>query len=160
MTKERFTGEILALKDTLYGVSRTYLRSCEDCADAVQEAILKAWAHLPTLRREEYFRTWVVRILINECKRTLKRQRRLVLVAQYPETAAEPGEDGGLYEAVMALPEKYRLPLVLHYCEGCSVAEVGHALRLPKGTVVSRLSRGRELLKRDYFTGEARLDEG
>ncbi len=57
MTKERFTQEILSLSDTMYTVARTYLRSSCDCADAVQESILKAWANLHGLRREEYLPT-------------------------------------------------------------------------------------------------------
>jgi len=160
MIKEHFTQEILALSDTMYGVARTYLRSYADCADAVQESILKAWAHLPTLRKEQYFRTWVIRILINECKNMLKRQKRIVFLEAFPETASASEEDNILYETMMTLEEKYRVPLVLYHCEGYSVAEIAHVLRLSKGTVSSRIARGREILKRAYQKQEVCFYEG
>ncbi len=160
MTKDCFTQEVLCLTDTMYGVARTYLRSRDDCADAVQESILKAWVHLSALRRERYFRTWVIRILINECKNILKKQKRTISAAASPEAASASEAEGMLYETMMALKECYRVPLVLYHCEGYTVAEIAHALRLPKGTVASRLSRGREILRRDYIKGEACLHEG
>ena len=160
MTKERFSQEILALSDTMYGVARTYLRSYDDCADAVQESILKAWAHLHTLRKEQYLGTWIIRILINECKSILKKQKRMVSVAEFPETESMPDSDNTLYETMMALDEKYRMPLVLYYCEGYSVEEIAQILRLPRGTVTSRLDRGREILKQDYQKQEVCFDEG
>lgn len=159
MTKECFTQEILSLSDTMYGVSRTYLRSYADCADAVQESILKAWAGLPALHKEQYFRTWVIRILINECKNILKKQMRTVSVADFPEPAILTETDNALYETMMALEEKYRVPLVLYHCEGYSVQEIAKILYLPKGTVTSRLARGREILKRDYQLREVCFDE-
>jgi RNA polymerase sigma-70 factor, ECF subfamily len=160
MTKERFTQEILSQSDTMYGVARTYLRSYADCADAVQESILKAWAGLPTLRKEQYFRTWIIRILINECKNMLKKQKRTVSAAEFPETAILPEADNVLYETMMTLEEKYRIPLVLYHCEDYTAQEIAQILRLPKGTVTSRLARGREILKRDYQKREVCIDEG
>ena len=160
MTKECFTREILAMTDTLYGVSRTYLHQDADCADAVQESILKAWVHLASLKKEAYFRTWVIRILINECKSMCKRKRRMVPVAQFPDTIAPPGPDNGLYAVLLALDEKYRIPLVLYHCEGYAVEEIARILRLPKGTVLSRLFRGREKLRQDFAAQEVCLYEG
>jgi RNA polymerase sigma-70 factor (ECF subfamily) len=160
MTKESFAQEVMALSDTMYGVARTYLRSNADCADAVQESILKAWVGLPSLRKEQYFQTWVIRILINECKSMLKRQKRTVSVGDFPETAILSETDNALYETMMALAEKYRVPLVLYHCEGYTTQEIARMLRLPKGTVTSRLARGREILKRDYQKREVCFDEG
>ncbi len=160
MTKDCFEREVLSLADTMYGVARTYLRSPEDCKDAVQESILKAWSHLPALRREEFFRTWIIRILINECKGILKRQKRTVSSAEFPETSSMPETGNGLYETMVALDEKYRVPLVLYHCEGYSIQAISKILRLPKGTVTSRLARGRELLKRNYLKREVCFDEG
>jgi RNA polymerase sigma-70 factor (ECF subfamily) len=159
MTKERFTQEILSLSDTMYGVARTYLRSSCDCADAVQESILKAWASLRSLRREEYFRTWVIRILINECKALLKKGRLTVPMADFPDRAAEPAAWPELYEALMALKEKYRTPLVLYHCEGYTVDQIARILHLPCGTVTSRLQRGRQIFKREWHQQEVDLHE-
>ncbi len=160
MTKECFTNEILAMTDTLYGVARTYMHQDADCADAVQESILKAWACLPTLKEEAYFRTWVIRILINECKSMLRRKKRMMSVAEVPDAIAAPSTDTELYTAIKSLDEKYRIPLALFYCEGYTVEEIARILHLPKGTVTSRLFRGREKLRQVAAMQEVCLHEG
>ena len=72
MTKTEFTDAVLAAEPTLYRVAKSMLGSEADCADAAQNAILHAWERLDTLKKPEYFKTWLVRILINECKGVLR----------------------------------------------------------------------------------------
>ena len=76
MDREQFTSAVLAAEPTLYRVAKTMLRSEHDCADAAQQAILRAWEQLDSLRSTRYFKTWLVRILINECSTILRRQQR------------------------------------------------------------------------------------
>ena len=78
MDREQFTSAVLAAEPTLYRVAKTMLRSEHDCADAAQQAILRAWEQLDSLRSTRYFKTWLVRILINECSTILRRQQRLL----------------------------------------------------------------------------------
>ena len=72
MTRETFSNLILDSEPTLYRVAMSMLRNEKDCEDAVQTAILTAFEKLGMLRREEYFKTWLVRILINVCNKQLK----------------------------------------------------------------------------------------
>ncbi len=132
---------------TLYRVSRTVLRSDEDCADAVQEALLKAWRGVGSLRRPEYFRTWLVRIVLNECY-TLCRRYRSVLPLQAADRAVSTDADAtlDLRDAILALPERLRLAVVIVYVEGFCMEEAARALGVPVGTVKSRLSRARAKL--------------
>jgi RNA polymerase sigma factor, sigma-70 family len=150
MDKELFSTRVEAMEGTLYGMARTYLREPADCADAVQDAALKAWQSLHSLRDENRFETWVVRILINECKAILRKGKRVVLMADIPDAIAPEGADKALYEAIFALDIHYRAPFVLFYVEGYSVEEIARMLRLPKGTVTSRLKRAREKVKQIY----------
>ncbi|MGN0402919.1 MAG: sigma factor, partial [Acetatifactor sp.] len=60
-------SHVLGAEETLFHISFSILRNEQDCADAVQEAILKAYSCLDKLRDEKYFKTWIVRILLNEC---------------------------------------------------------------------------------------------
>lgn len=150
MNKEEFAARMEAMQDTLYGVSRTYLRGSTDCADAIQEAVLKAWKSLASLRHDAYFETWIVRILINECKSVLRRTKRTVLMADLPDSLVPQGAEPAVYEAIYSLDIRYRSPFVLHHVEGYSVLEVAHMLRLPKGTVTSRLHRARRLLQQAF----------
>ena len=146
MFKADFIARVRACERRLYRVARTILRSDADCEDAVQETLLRAWSKLDTLRDEQYFETWLIRILINECKTQLRRRR---ITDEIPESLPAPESVHPLLTALQELPEKYRIPLELHCIEGFSVHEAARMLRLPEGTVKWRLSRGRALLKKE-----------
>lgn len=152
MTKQQFAQLVLDSTDSLYRVSRGILRNDAECEDAVWEAIGIGFAQLDTLRQDEYAKTWLTRILINECYRVL-RQRKLR--ADMPEglernMAVQPKTENysELYDALKKLGERYRVPVVLFYLEGYSVREIADILACSEGTVKSWLSRGRSRLKK------------
>ena len=94
MKKEQLGQLILASEDTMYRVAKTLLRSDADCADAIQEAIVKAFSSLHTLRRDSYAKTWLVRIVINECYTIMRKEKRVVSIEDYvPEEEAESARD-------------------------------------------------------------------
>ena len=148
MTRTEFIQRVRSCERRLYRVARTMLPSEADCEDAVQEALLKAWAKLHTLREETYFETWLIRILINQCKNWYRRRPgmnvELTEDIPCPETFQSP-----LLEALKALPRKPGIALELHYIEGYSVKECARILGVPEGTVKWRLHQGRTLLKRE-----------
>ena len=148
MDKQEFTRRVLAVEGRLYRISCGMLREPQDRMDAVQEAVLKAWQNLNRLRREEFFETWLTRILINECHNIQSARRRIAPMEEMPECAAPP-EDGSraLRDALMALDEALRLPLLLSYMEGYRVREIASILRIPEGTVKSRIARARRKLR-------------
>jgi RNA polymerase sigma-70 factor (ECF subfamily) len=157
MTQEEFAHRIVAMQDTLYRVSATILPKLCDREDAVQEAITRAWQKRSMLRSNSALRPWAIRILINECYALLRRRKREVQLdspAEW-ETASDAFVD--LYQIFSSLNEKYRLPMVLHYVEGYSVEETAQMLRLPQGTLKSRLHRGRILLRGTLDVKEARI---
>lgn len=156
MTKEQFAQLVLDSTDMLYRISKGILRNDSDCEDAVWEAIGIGFAKLPTLRADQYAKTWLVRIVIHECFKVLKKRSRQVVM---PDETMEyvrchGGQmENGLYEAIMALEEKYRIPIVLFYLEGYSVREIAEILQSTEGTVKSWLSRGRSYLKKNLEEG-------
>ena len=153
MEEERFVSEVRAMERTLYRVARGYLRTWDECADAVQEALCKAWDKRKRVD-ESYFRPWLTRIVINECHNIGRRKKRLIPVAE-PERAPAPEPAlPELADALEALPEKLRLPLSLHYLEGFSVEEVARILRIPAGTVKSRLHQARNQLRVQWLETE------
>lgn len=150
MNKEKFTQEVLDAESTMYHIAKTILISESDCEDAVQEAVLTAFAKLRSLREERYFKTWLIRILINECYRKKRAAKPIVPYEEY--AAQQPAQEqdySELYHAVMKLKEPLRIVIVLHYIEGYSVNEIGKILKIPAGTVKSRLHSGRVLLKEE-----------
>ena len=148
MDKDFFVKELEAHHAMLYRVAYTILQNDDACRDALQDTALRAWEKRHTLREDRYFRTWVTRILINTCYDTRRRHRRIVVMEEVPEQSVPP-RDPGLAMALEQLPERLRLPLVLHYAEGMSYAEIAEALRLPQSTIRSRLHNAREQLRKE-----------
>lgn len=148
MTKDDFEGQIMELADTMYRVSSMLLRRPEDRKDAMQSCLLRAWRNRRQLRQRERFKPWLMRILVNECHTLLRKSRKMVLM-EVPQQGID-SPDLALRQTVEALPLKLREAVALHYMEGWPVAEVSKALGVPPGTVKSRLSRARELLRDEW----------
>lgn len=147
MDRDAFVARVAACERKLYHVARTFLRSDADCEDAVQEALLRAWKNRDSLREPQFFDTWLVRILINEC-RNLHRRRPPTMPFEAAEAAPAPEVEGTAILAVLdGLSEKLRLSMVLHYVEGYPVEEIAKLLRIPAGTVKWRLHQGRRQLR-------------
>lgn len=154
MDRMEFISRVRGCERRLYRVARTMRLSDPDCEDAVQEALLKGWARLPGLRVEAYFETWLIRILINECKNIYRRRagREAALPA---EPSVQADGDAALLEALMALPEKYRVTLELHYIEGYKTREIARMLSVPESTVKWRLVKGRDRLRAELGEEDA-----
>lgn len=151
MKKEQLGQLIIASEETLYHVAKSLLASDADCADAIQEAIVKAFTNLHTLRQDSYAKTWLVRILINECYALMRREKRLVSLEDYqqPETAGEPEDYSDLYDAVRKLPPDIRICIILYYLEGYSIKETAKVLKVTESTVKNRLARARTRMRKE-----------
>ena len=169
MTKDKFAKLVLDSTDSLYRVSKGILKNDSDCEDAVWEAIGIGFAKLDTLQNDNFAKTWLIRILIHECFRVLKEKKRRCSLGEesleyrtvsrrngysiystdslVPKTGEVSEIYTDLYQALLELEEKYRIPLVLFYLEGYSVREIAAILESTEGTVKSWLSRGRGYLK-------------
>lgn len=148
MNKERFTNKVLDAETTLYRVSMSMLKNEKDCEDAVQDAILIAYERLSTLKNEDYFTTWLIRILINVCNKQIKKRRKVY----QSEIMTDIGENDDysnieIKEIFEKLPLKIRTVIMLYYGEQFSVKEIKDILHIPEGTVKSRLAKGRNILK-------------
>ena len=149
LDKETFVALIDRKSDMLYRIARTILRNDADCKDALQETVLKAWENRHTLREAAHAGTWITRILINECHTIGRKRRKYLLRADVTVPGSQPPEDPALREALDLIPEKLRLPLILHYLEGYSYHEISSILGIPATTVRSRLSRARRALQNE-----------
>ena len=148
MNKREFTQRVLAMENRLYRISCGMLFDANDRADAVQEAVVKAWANVHRMRNEQFFETWLTRILINECHNIQRLRRKIIPLETVPERPSSDEKDGNIKDAVLSLEEEYRLPVILHFMEGYKTREVAEILKIPEGTVKTRLARARKMLKR------------
>lgn len=150
MQQKKFIEAVREAETTLYHVAMSILRNDADSADAVQEALLKAFEKLETLQEERYFKTWLTRILIHECYNIHRKNKRLVPYEAYVER--EPGAEDesytDLYTAIKDLPEDLRIAVTLFYIEGFSIAEIAQMVGTKENTVKTRLYRGRNQLRK------------
>ncbi len=149
MNKEQFTTEVLKTEKSLYHIAKSILGNDEDCADAMQNAILNSFEKIHTLRNDKYFKTWITRILINECYHIIRLKKEQISYEDYFEVQVQTEREdySEVFEAVMGLDANYRIPLILFYVEGYSVKEICQILNLSQSTAKTRLCRSRKLLK-------------
>lgn len=147
MTNELFTQRVEAAKEKLYKTAMLYMGSHTDAMDVLDEAIYKAWRSKNKLRQEQYFDTWITRILINECHNELRRQKRMCPIDELPETAAESYDHLPLKEAIGRLPKELKDVIILRYFSGFTLAETAQMLKIPQGTAASRQRKALKLLR-------------
>lgn len=149
ITKERFTAVVEETKDIMYRLSYGILKNVTDAEDAVAQSLLKAWEKLDHLKKEEQLRSWMISIAMNTSKNMLSRRGREVLLDQEELAVSliqEGPQETNLWSQVWEMKKTYRVVLLLYYYDGYSVKEIAGMLRVPEGTVKSRLARAREEL--------------
>lgn len=155
--RDAFGALVQRHQDGLYTLALRMLGHREDAADVVQEAFLRSWDKIRTLRQAP-FKHWLYRIAVNLCR---DHQRARKVRGQQPDDAedqilrlrtADPGPESValqrerltvLAKAITSLPEEFRAALVLRDVNDLSYEQVAEILEVPVGTVKSRLSRGR-----------------
>lgn len=185
-----FQAEVVRLLDRLYGMALRLTGNGTDAEDLVAESVARAWEAFPRLRDRQAFPRWMFRILANVFVSDWRR-RQANPVSELPdEHASDASDEFSLYRrlhqpfllwwgtpekvflnkllredierALDALPDHYRVVMVLVVIQGFSYAEAAETLDLPVGTVRSRLSRARSLLQQALWTHarEAGLEAG
>lgn len=138
-----FEEQVRSLKSTMFYVALSMLHNEWDAA---ANAIWKAYENLDSLRDKGKFRTWILKILRNECVNLMKRnQREEPQRWEVSEDFHPPDVD--LWNALKELGERDRVALLLFYLEGYKIREIAEILGEPVGTVKSRLSRTRKGLR-------------
>ncbi len=151
---EAFIELIEQNKQSMYKVARGFLRDEEDVADAMAETVLICYEKIGTLRQSAYFKTWMIRILINQCKDMIRKQKKSLPIEIIPETESSKGEDGirEFRELIEPLKEKDRSIFTLYYVYGLKIKEIAEYMEMNENTVTSHLRRGKEAL-REELTG-------
>ncbi|WP_207694424.1 RNA polymerase sigma-70 factor, ECF subfamily [Enterococcus sp. DIV0212c] len=137
-----------AYQVVLYNSAYKLLLNNQDVADCLQETEIRAWQKISNIHNEAAFNTWIFRIMINIAKDILKKRVELVEFEEsYMSTTESNFEKVELETEFNKLPERYKLPIILHYYAGFSINEISEQLNLSKNTVKTRLARGRVKLK-------------
>ncbi len=136
--------------DRVFSAAYSVCRNRADADDVVQDTFLKYHTLVSDYESEEHIRAWLLRVAVNRAKditTSFWRRNRADWEDYMNELPFEAPEDKGLFEAVMRLPDKYRVVIHLYYFEDYAVSEIAAILRRSEGTVKSQLNRGRMLLK-------------
>ena len=139
----------------LDALARLILRDPERGKDATQEALVRAWRDLPSLRHPERFDAWLHRLLVNACMDEARRNRRHTLEVEltpidHPtirDSAISVDERDALERGFRRLDTEQRALIVLHHYLGLSLPEVAETMRIPLGTAKSRLHRALSALR-------------
>lgn len=151
--------------DRLTYLAYTHVRNQATAEDIVQESFIKAMKSLGQLRQVENPLPWLMRIVINECHATKRKswcKRVLFMEKDNAILSAEDmylarSQDRELYQAILSLDGKYRVPIILFYFEDLPVKDIALAMNLESGTVRTRLHRGRNQLM-EILEGRYRRD--
>ncbi len=152
-----FEQLVMLYQSKVYNLAHKLTGNYDDASDAAQEAFIKLYKSLGSFKEQSSISTWIYRITYNVCIDRLRQNKRH-MVAEADETVADrsPTPDDvvianddrrRIHEAIRRLPEEYRAAVVLRDVNGHSYDEVAAILGCSLGTVKSRISRGRGLLK-------------
>ena len=137
--------------DSLYRAAFAVCRNPQDAEDVVQETFLAYYRSDKEFESDEHIRAWLIRVAVNKAKNATVcfwRRNRRSLEDYMDALTYEDAADRDLLDAVLRLPERYRIVIHLFYYEDYSIREIAELLNLGEGAVKSRLSRGRQQLRR------------
>jgi len=157
---EAFAAIVERWQGPLVNMAWRYCRDRGRAEELAQEALVRAWRGLKSWRRESSFSTWLFALAANVFRNDLKHVPAVTVpMEDAPEPSRPAGQlaaldERGRYEAVrtavLALPQRYREPVVLFYFHEMDVSAAAGTMRLPEGTFKARLARGREMLRRRF----------
>ena len=143
------TEQVIATyKDRIFAIGLTMLKNPDD---AVQETFLRYHTYKKDFESKEHIESWLYKVAINKAKDIQRKfwRRKQVSMEDYMATIPfDRSQDEELFQAVMALPSKYSIVIHLYYYEDYSIKEIAQQLKLNEGNVKVRLSRARQLLKK------------
>jgi len=144
---EEFSERIENIKEKMYRIAFQYLNNQTSALDAVDEATYKAFKKLGQLKNKEFFDTWIIRILINICKKEIIRNKKEIVCEELPETAVEEFDKLPLKEAITKLPVELKSVIILRFFNSLTISETALVLKIPVGTVSTRQRKALSLLK-------------
>lgn len=136
----------------LFRLCLVMLGNSADAEDALQETMLKYYRKAPAFTGEEHRKAWLLTVAGNQCKDLLRFRAKHPLAEDTDiyEYKSSDGENSGILEALMTLPEKFKLVLILHYVEEYPVKDIAKMVGKTPSAVKMRLQKGRKLLKEVY----------
>ena len=142
---------IMEYTQTMYRVGFSILKNDEEILDAISNTTVIVFEKIDTLKNEEFFKTWLTKILINECYKIYKQNKKIIYLDNYSQDDLSYNDkycDFETRKIIKELDKDLQEIVMLYYYEDFSVKEISKILKIPEGTVKSRLSRARAELEK------------
>ena len=146
--KEAFTELIYEMRHDLYKIARCRLSCEDDIEDAVQETMIEAFKNIKKLKKEESYKKWVIKILVNKCNRIYNKNKNRNVSFENLEL-----DNWDFYLILKDLKYDERISLTLFYLEDYSIKEISKILKTNENTIKTRLKRGKEKIKNKFLKG-------
>lgn len=152
MDRINYTEIVERYANNIYRITLSYCKNKYDAEDVLQNVFLKLLQANEEFESEEHLRRWLIRVTVNCCKDFCSSfwKRRIVGIDETMNNYSQEfttNKKSDLYEAVMELPQKYRLVTHLYYYEDYSVKEIAQFLKIKETTVQTQLMRARKKLQ-------------
>ncbi len=154
--EKAFDELIFLIKKEMYLIARTRLKSEDDIADAIQETILLSFKNLHKLKNNSLFKTWVIKILINQCNKIYRKKRKENIsfedkeMEKYLKIEDEFEENIDFHILIRKLDENEKLILTLYYCSNYTTKEISKILKKNESTIRSKIARAKNKLRKQY----------
>ena len=152
--KEAFTELIIKMEDELYKIARTRLIDNEDIFDAVQETMISAFKSLHKLKNENYFKTWIIKILINKCNDIYKTKKVSIVSLddniKFNDSNNYSDDNLNFEFIINCLNYDERIAMTLYYLEEYTTKEISEILKTNENTIKTRIARAKTKIKNNY----------
>ncbi len=146
---ESFIRLMEEYKQPMLKVAYGFFSDEQDVADVMQQTVLNAYEHIGDLKKAAYFKTWLIRILINNCNQLYNNRKRILSTADMAEEKYYDSypEDNAFFSLLSLLHKDDRVIFELYYGEGYTTREISEMIDIKESTVRSRIHRGKEQLR-------------
>jgi len=153
--QQAFCELVKIIKKDLYFTAKARLNNDDDIEDAIQETLFKCYQNINKLRDNSVFKTWAIRILINECNNIYRRKNKNVI--SYEEKEMEKyicvnndNENLEFQFLIQNLTREEKIILTLYYCCKYTIKEISKIVRINQNTIKGKMARARNKIKKLY----------
>ena len=154
--KKSFCELIEIIKNDLYLIAKTRLKSEDDIADVIQDTIIICYNNIRFLRKENSFKSWAIKILINNCNKIYKNPNNTNIsiecnnINEFLGTPENTDEKLNFEDLIRDLNTEEQLILTLHFYSRFTTKEISKITKIKENTIKSKISRAKEKIYKKY----------
>ena len=153
--KRAFSELIIAIEKELYLIAKTKLENDDDIGDAIQETIYKSYKNIKKLRDNSIFKTWIIKILMNECNNIIKKKSKYSISYEEKEmekylVANDKSDNIEFEDLIKDLDNEEKIILTLYYCSKYTIKEISKISKINENTIKSKMARAKNKIRKQF----------